>query len=430
MSQLKPKILIVDDRPENLFVLQKLLAKLDVETLAAASGAEALGLALEHDFSVAIVDVQMPEMDGYELVSLLRGNRTTMTLPVIFVSAIYSDEYHHRKGYDAGAVDFLSKPFVPEILLSKVNIFLELYNQRREVETLNAQLKRFNEELEQLVHERTQELEQAYETLAQLDQSKSDFITVVAHELRTPLSLIKGYAEMLREPYKENGREVFEMQVDGIATGARRMHEVVNTMVDVIRIDNGTVDMIPEACAFMDIMLSLRDELADALRERNLTLHLVDLQMLPDLQADPDLLTKLFYHLVINAIKYTPDGGAITVSGRCFGEGGQEQVEIVVQDTGIGIDPAHQELIFTKFYQTGPVALHSSGKTKFKGGGSGLGLAIAQGFAAAHGGKIWVVSAGHDEVRCPGSAFHVLLPVRNGALLEQGGPDGGEAVPV
>src|SRR5512145_2261838 len=130
MPQELPKILIVDDRPENLYALEKLLKVLDVKVVQALSGAEALNLTLEQDFCVAIVDIQMPEMDGYELVELLRSNEGTNTLPVIFVSAIFSDEYHHRKAYEAGAVDFMSKPFVPEILLSKVKVFIELYQQR------------------------------------------------------------------------------------------------------------------------------------------------------------------------------------------------------------------------------------------------------------------------------------------------------------
>lgn len=134
--ELKPKILIVDDKPQNLYALEKLLRTLEVEVIQTTSGSEALGLSLEYDFCLAIVDVQMPEMDGYELVELLRGNPSTACLPVIFVSAIYSDEYHHRKGYDTGAVDFLSKPFTPEILLSKVKVFLDLYHQRVRLQEL------------------------------------------------------------------------------------------------------------------------------------------------------------------------------------------------------------------------------------------------------------------------------------------------------
>ena len=140
MTNDAPKILIVDDKPENLYALNKLLKNLAVEVSQALSGIDALNLALEHDFCVAIVDIQMPGMDGYELVELLRSNEDTANLPVIFVSAIFSDEYHHRKGYEAGAVDFMSKPFTPEILLSKVKIFMELYQQRRALQQANVVL--------------------------------------------------------------------------------------------------------------------------------------------------------------------------------------------------------------------------------------------------------------------------------------------------
>lgn len=148
MKQNIPKILIVDDKPQNLYTLAQLLGKLDVEVIEAASGFEALDLTLGYSFCLAIVDVQMPEMDGYELVELLRSNEGTATLPVIFVSAIFSDEYHHRRGYEAGAVDFLSKPFSPDILLSKVKIFLQLYHQRVELEEKNRVLSKLALELE------------------------------------------------------------------------------------------------------------------------------------------------------------------------------------------------------------------------------------------------------------------------------------------
>jgi sigma-B regulation protein RsbU (phosphoserine phosphatase) len=146
----RPKILIVDDKAQNLFALEKLLKQLEVEVIQTTSGAEALRLTLEQDFCLAIVDVQMPEMDGYELVELWRGNSGTACLPVIFVSAIYSDEYHHRKGYDAGAVDFLSKPFTPEILLSKVKVFLDLYQQQIKLQNLVKEVTQAKDEIQAL----------------------------------------------------------------------------------------------------------------------------------------------------------------------------------------------------------------------------------------------------------------------------------------
>ncbi len=144
-----PKILIVDDKPENLYALEKLLKKLEVQVIQALSGTEALSLIVEHDFCVGIIDIQMPEMDGYELVELLRGYEATTTLPIIFVSAIYSDEYHHRKGYEAGAVDFMSKPFIPEILLSKVQVFIDLYQQRKALQERNEDLQELSYQLQE-----------------------------------------------------------------------------------------------------------------------------------------------------------------------------------------------------------------------------------------------------------------------------------------
>jgi signal transduction histidine kinase len=149
----RPKILAVDDNTQHLFAVGKLLKQLEVEVIQTTSGSEALGLSLEHDFCLAIVDVQMPEMDGYELVELLRGNPGTARLPVIFVSGIHSDEYHHRKGYEAGAVDFLTKPFIAEILLSKVRVFLDLYRQRVRLQELISELNAKNEALVQVTGE-------------------------------------------------------------------------------------------------------------------------------------------------------------------------------------------------------------------------------------------------------------------------------------
>ena len=180
----------------------------------------------------------------------------------------------------------------------------------------------------------------------------------------------------------------------------------------MIRIDTQVLEVLPERSSVAKMFSTLETEFREALKERRLLLVLQDLDALPDIQVDPDLLPKAFYHLLINAIKFTPDGGTITISGSLIENEGVEAIELVIRDTGIGIDLAYQELIFTKFYQTGPVALHSSGKTKFKGGGPGLGLAIVKGIVAAHCGRIWVVSSGHDEALCPGSAFHLVLPLK------------------
>lgn len=419
----QPKILIVDDRAENLFTLEKVLRKLPVTIIQANCGAAALALALEHSFFVAIVDVQMPDMDGYELVELLRGNETTAILPVIFVSAIFSDEYHHRKGYDAGAVDFLSKPFVPEILLSKVRVFLDLYRQRQRLQevvaqlnSVNAEVQALNETLERKVRERTAAMERAYDDLALLDRGKSDFIEIISHELRTPLSLVVGYSEILLETPLIASNERYRQQVQAIVNGADRISEIVASMLDIVRIDSRALELDYQPLSLSLLFSGQQQLLATACQERNLTLTIDALDALPEIEADTGSLVKVFSNLLLNAIKYTPDGGAITVSGHYvpLDDVAGGFVEVIISDTGIGIDPTAHDLIFTKFFQAGPVAFHSSGKTKFKGGGPGLGLTVARGIVEAHGGKIWAESSGYDETTCPGSEFHVLLPLHPG----------------
>lgn len=260
------------------------------------------------------------------------------------------------------------------------------------------------------------ELNTAYQTLERLDKTKSDFIDVAAHELRTPLTVIKGYTQVLAAmPLLAKDQQASQL-LEGVVAGATRLQEIVNSMLDVTKIDSQTLRMRCERIGLANIIERVHTEFESALRERRLTLTVTGIDDLPLIEADPALLFKVFYHLVVNAIKYTPDGGAITVSGTFVPcekyEMGQDAIEVVVSDTGIGIDPAHHELIFEKFYQTGEVAVHSSGRTKFKGGGPGLGLAIVKGIVLAHGGRVWVESEGYDEVRCPGSRFFVRLPLK------------------
>ncbi len=253
------------------------------------------------------------------------------------------------------------------------------------------------------------ELSQAYSRLEILDKTKAKFIEVAAHELRTPLTVIKGYTQVLAaQPAFKKTPEITPM-LDGILHGMARMHEIVNSMLDVAKIDNQSLELIKATTSLDDIIQKVISAFAAALRERHLILTVEGLNTLPKIHADPDLLQKVFSKLIVNAIKYTPDGGRIKVKG-IYDEVGRA-VEIIVSDNGIGIAPDQQEVIFEKLYQGGEVAFHSSGETSFKGGGPGLGLAIARGFVLAHGGKIWVESSGYDEAACPGSAFHVRLPL-------------------
>ena len=279
---------------------------------------------------------------------------------------------------------------------------------------LYAEVRRLNEELEAQVNARTEELEAAYQHLELLDHSKSDFITVVSHELRTPLTLINGFSQMLLSDQTILEDPERHREVTGIVKGARRMHSIVDSMLDIVRIDSRTLQLDYSRISLARLLETLAHRLQDVLGERQLTLTLEGLSTLPNIEADPDALTKVFEELLTNAIKYTPDGGAIRISGHLLAQhtpDREDYVEIMITDTGIGIPENARELIFTKFYRTGEVTFYSSGRTKFKGGGPGLGLSVARGIIEAHDGQIWVDSPGYDEVELPGSTFHIVVPV-------------------
>ena len=278
--------------------------------------------------------------------------------------------------------------------------------------TLYEEITRFNQQLELMVQQRTEELAKALAKLERMDKNKTDFINVAAHELRTPLTIMMGYLGMLQADGVVKANTLLTQALGGILKGTERLHEIINSMLDVARIDNQALALKPESVAISTIMRRVQNDCRGFLEERKQVLEMVDLEGLPFAKGDPLQLLKVFQNIVINAIKYTPDGGKITISGRGMQD---DQIgdclDIQVQDTGIGIDLVQQEAIFEKFYSTGQVSLHSSGKSSYKGGGPGLGLAIARGIVLAHGGRIWVESAGYDEATCPGSCFHILLPV-------------------
>lgn len=259
-------------------------------------------------------------------------------------------------------------------------------------------------------------LERANAHLERLDRTKSDFISIASHELRTPLSVIQGYSEILIEEDLIKQNPHYAKMVAGIRSGIKRLHEIVESMLDMASIDTRSLQLSTEPVSLHVLIRMILESITKSDYDRKLEIEVEDMRHLPPLIADPEALRKVFTHLILNAIKFTPDGGKIHISGRTLPPEGntlpEGGVEILVSDTGIGIAPEYQDLIFTKFYQTGKVSLHSSGRTKFKGGGQGLGLSIAKGIVDAHGGRIRVESPGYNEETCPGSKFYVVLPLK------------------
>ncbi|MDM8527588.1 ATP-binding protein [Anaerolineales bacterium HSG24] len=300
----------------------------------------------------------------------------------------------------------LSSAFATEATISIENA--RLYNK----------ITKLSQTLEQKVKERTEELEEANTQLERLNVTKTDFIKISSHELRTPLTTMHGYSQMLLNDATIKANSFHKELVSSIYSGAVRLYEIINAMLDVAKIDERALEIHPKPLSITYLIKQIREKFSTPLEERQLSLDIVDVNTLPEIEADPDALQKVFYHLIINAIKYTPDEGKITVMGHYPPISTNhtletDAIEVIVSDTGIGISPEYHELIFTKFYQTGEMALHSSGKTKFKGSGPGMGLAIVKGVVEVHQGLVWAESPEFDEELCPGSQFHVLLPLKH-----------------
>lgn len=267
-------------------------------------------------------------------------------------------------------------------------------------------------EIDKRVSQTIQEFSHEKSSLERLDKSKSDFISIAAHELKTPLTLMEGYSAMLREIIEQ--KKVFDEHIfsllDGMDSGSRRLREIISDMIDVSLIDNDMLSLNIQPTWLNKILERIYLEVEEVLEDRQLSLtnHRFSGDDVMNFY-DGERLYQAIYNVITNAIKYTPDGGKIIVQGRAL----QGIIELVIIDNGIGIDYIDQAKIFDKLQPIGDTAYHSSGKLKFKGGGPGLGLPIAKGIIEAHGGRIWVESDGYDEISCPGSTFHILIPDRS-----------------
>ena len=256
------------------------------------------------------------------------------------------------------------------------------------------------------------EVARANRELARLEQAKTDFISIAAHELKTPLTLIQGYVNILRD-LKELDERTGSF-IEGIYRGSQRMNTIIENMLDLSAMDTSQLNLVLEPVNLKSIIDLIVAQLEQALRERRHTIELETLEALPRVEGDPARLHQIFNQIISNAIKYTPDGGRIIVRGESISPAGNlpASVRISVKDTGIGIAPEDRDKIFEKFYRSSDSKLHSTGETKFMGAGPGLGLAIVKGLAEAHGGRVWADSQGFDLLNCPGSTFNIVLPVQ------------------
>lgn len=273
-----------------------------------------------------------------------------------------------------------------------------------------AEISRLYTDSEQKVMEYAAQVARANRELAQLEQAKTDFISIAAHELKTPLTLIQGYADMIQEI---GGHKRIDQLAQGIHRGAERMRLILDDMLDLSAIDMNQLSLVVEPVNLKTLVELVIRQFERVLIDRRQTVESVDLELLPPIEADSRRLYQVLKQVINNAIKYTPDGGRLYITGRIHAGTTVQpaHVRLNIQDTGVGIAPEDRDKIFEKFYRAGNSDLHSTSSTKFMGAGPGLGLAIAKGLVEAHGGSIWVESQGFDLHNFPGSTFIIALPV-------------------
>lgn len=260
------------------------------------------------------------------------------------------------------------------------------------------------------------ELQSAKEQLEQLDSVKTDFITIASHELRTPLAQIRGYTDII-EALNESGMldpEQLASMTSNLRKATDRMEELIRNMLDVSQLDVNAMDLRFSKTTIENVVRLSIEPLTESIRNRKQSVTARGLRGLPEIEADMQRLVQAVQNVVLNAVKFTPDGGRIDINGslRNNPKTGRDEILIAIKDTGIGIDKKNQEIVFEKFVRAHDPSLHSTGKTKFMGAGPGLGLTIARGVIEGHGGKIWVESEGYDQEKMPGSTFYIVLPVK------------------
>lgn len=295
------------------------------------------------------------------------------------------------------------------IVKNAIDIYLEATKLAHAAKS--TEISQLYSESEQKVMKYATEVARANRELARLEQAKTDFISIAAHELKTPLTLIQGYVNILRELFATGQAQKL---TDGIYRGVERMNNIIEDMLDLSAMDMKQLGLVLQKVSLQKSLELVITQLQPALTERQQTVEIQHLDDLPLIEGDARRIHQIFRQLVNNAIKYTPDGGHITITGQALNPAADKaaQVKITISDTGVGIAPEDREKIFEKFYRSSNSSLHSSGQTKFMGAGPGLGLAIVKGLIEAHGGQVKADSPGFDMENYPGSTFTVILPVK------------------
>lgn len=368
-----PKILVVDDRKENLFAMQKILQVLHCDVYVVQSGNEALSYTLRHDFALILLDVNMPEMDGFELAELLRSNEETKHIPIIFVTASNKEDQSVFKGYESGAVDYLFKPVNADILLSKVKIFLELNRRNKELEAIQSELERSNESLR-------------------------EFAQVVSHDLKNPLNVITGLSELLIARHSADMTPKGKEYMNQISATAERMNHLITDLLSYAQLNAksvtfGNVDL-------NEVVMNVISDLSSTIEQNEGRIIMQD--RLPIIQADATQMYQLFQNIIANGLKYRRKEQSPIIQISLLEGNEPDTFVIQIQDNGIGMNKEDIPSIFTPFKRLDNAKAYE---------GTGLGLATVQKIIERHDGFMEV-----ESMIGEGTTFRVYLPISQGFL--------------
>lgn len=375
-----PSCLIVDDLEENLLALQALLKDEKMKIFTASSGNEALELLLQHEFALALLDVQMPGMNGIELAEIMRSTSKTRQIPIVFVTAGGASAQKVFQGYEAGAVDFLHKPLVPQVVLGKIRIFLELYNHKK------------------LLEKKIKKLRDTENHLKNSLMMRDEFVSICSHELKTPLTTLKMNLQMQERNRKkmDSGDNLSVEKLDKFFRQSRnevdRMIHLVNDMLDMARVNSGRFTLIKEEVEISSLVFEVVERLEPLMRENSCPTHFIIKDEIRCM-IDKFRIEQVITNLLSNAAKYAPGSEVeVRVAHK------EAEVEICIKDSGPGICKENQEKIFNRFER----AVSQSSTVS----GLGLGLYISKEIIDLHQGKIIL-----ESELGKGTAFKVYLPI-------------------
>jgi signal transduction histidine kinase len=382
--------LLVDDREQNLIALEALLSREGLAFLKAQSGEQALELLLKYDVALALVDVQMPAMSGFELAELMRGMERTRRVPIIFLTAESNDQQRRFRGYEAGAVDFLHKPIETDILKSKAEVFFDLYRQRQEVARQRDELAIMIEENKRLLEESRQNAM----ALQQADRRKDEFLATLAHELRNPLAPILNAAQVLRraDGVAIDATSVYEM----IERQVKHLVRLVDDLMEMSRITSGKIQLQRDRMELAEAVRNALDSSRLHLESHRHRLHAHITEEPLIVHGDMVRLTQAVGNLLNNAAKYTPEGGDIWLVVQRV----DNCAEVRVKDSGLGIPREMLADVFEMFTQINQHLQRSQG-------GLGIGLTLVKRLVELHGGTVSVASEGEGH----GAEFVMRLPL-------------------